>query len=293
MSTTDETHLTELTGQIDHQIIALTEQVEAMRSLLGQYVTREELQTKLLDSITNQLTTRLDGIDSAGEKRHSEFVQHYEQRLETLATKEEVSGMIAASAENAGRLTRLEATSETRLLALEKRVDQTEGIQKKQAENIQSMSRNTTSIKDSVEQMQRTYTQAMELDKKRQQDVDRDMTSLKDADAQHVKDTGAMRLQVSGLDSGVNALRGDVAEAQQAQAVVTELKTKQDDQDARLLNTEKTVIRLDTSFGAFLWFFNNPGGRKVGGVLVGLFFLTQGAALGLLYHIASTGILAR
>lgn len=288
-----EKNLQETTVEMDNQVHLLAEQVNTMRSLLAQFVTRDELQNTLVSSITNQLTTRLNEMDTAHETRHGELARNIEQRFESVATKEEVAGVITASAENSQRLTILEATAETRLAALEKRADQSEEIQKKQTESIQSMSRDTASIKDSVEAMQRTYSQAMELDKKRQQDVDRDLTSLKDADAQHVKDTGAIRLQVSGLDSGVNALRGDVAEAQQTRAVVTSIKTKQDDQDTRLDKAENTLTKLDTSFSSILWFFNNPDGRKVGGVLLGIFFFTQLAALFLLWRIATLGILAQ
>lgn len=262
-------------------------------ALAEKFVTRDEIQHTLLDSLTNQVSERFDELDKVGESRHAEFVKHYEQRLETMATREEVAGIIAASSENAQRLTVLEATAETRLTRLEKRADQTEEIQRKQTESIQSMTQNTASIKDAVQAMERTYLQAMELDRKRQQDVDREITSLKDAQAQDTKDISAIRGQVSGLDSGVNALRGDVAVVHQAQAMVAEVKSKQDNHDERLAKAEQTVIKLDTSIGSFLWFFNNPDGRRVGGVLLGIFFFTQIAALVLLWRIASLGILAR
>lgn len=288
-----EKHLRETTVEMDNQVHLLTEQVNRMNSLLAQFVTRDELQTTLLDSITSQLTTRLNEIDTAGENRHAEFVKHYEQRLDAMATREDVNGVIAASAENSQRLTILEATAETRLAALEKRADQSEEIQKKQTESIQSMSRDTASIKESVEAMQRTYNQAMELDKKRQHDVDREITGLKDAQAQDTKDINAIRGQVSSLDSGVNTLRGDVAVVHQAQAMVAEVKSKQDNHDERLAKAEQTVIKLDTSIGSFLWFFNNPDGRRVGGVIVGTWFFTTLASLYMLWRIASLGILAQ
>lgn len=282
MPTTDE-HMEQISGEIDLQVAALTEQVDALRSLLGEFVTRKELQTTLLDSITGQLTTRLDEIDSAGEQRHNEFVRHYEQRLETLATKEEVSGIIAASAENAQRLTKLEATSETRLSALEKRADHTEEIQRKQTENIQAMSQNTSSIKDAVQAIERTYLESMERDKKRQADVDRELTSLKDAQAQDTKDIGAIRGQVSSLDSDVNGLRGDLgATVRPMHDTVYELKPQVANLTTRMVSAEKTLGYVERVASGLLWLFKTRAGNVVlaaiGAALFGFqlanFFLT-------------------
>lgn len=161
-------------------------------------------------------------------------------------------------------------------------------------DDVSTMKTAMNTFTDNITVFMQTQREMLDNHDARINNADRAIVALKDDQVQDVKELRSVREQVSGLDSDVNGLRGDVgATVRPMQDTVKEVKAKQDAHDTRLLTAEKTLIKLDTSFGSVLWFFNNPDGRKVGGVLLGIFFFTQIAALVLLWRIASLGILAR
>lgn len=271
MPTTDE-HLEQISEGIDHQIIALTEQVDALRSLLGQYVSRDELENKLLSSVTNQLTTRLDEIDSAGETRHAEFVRHYEQRLESLATKTELEGVVTASAENANRLTILETSSSTSIATLKERLDKVEDKQLTLDASIRDIRGDTEKVATNAAGMRTTFDEFVKRDERRQKDTDREIDALKIAEAHTVNDIMELQQTVNKHHRNINDQRTWVIETLNpielvimgdkesgTAGIVTqlgELKTQN-------FKLESRQLTLENGLSAFVKFINHPLGRGI------------------------------
>lgn len=182
MESNHRERLENITEGMDIQIAALTQQVNVLRSMLdSKFVTREEVQSTLLDNLTKQATERFDKMDADGEKRHAEFVKHYEQRLENLATKDEVAGVTATSAENAQRLTVLEATSENTIKSLKERLDKVEDKQLTLDASIKDIRGDTEKIAANTKQTSETVVDFLERDKKRQEKVDQSIRDVESA----------------------------------------------------------------------------------------------------------------
>lgn len=181
----------------------LRKATEALEAAAAQYVTRTEVQTTLVDGITDVVNRRFDELDKAGEERHALLVEQTEARFALTATKEELSGVQLAGAENSASITAIKASQETWQAAMEARVVRLESGQRKQAANIEKISQNTTGIKDAVEAMQHTFTETLERDTKRQAEVDRELALVKEAQTKtaeaQVKDSKA----ISDLESAV------------------------------------------------------------------------------------------
>lgn len=271
MPTTDE-HLEQTTVAMDNQVHLLTEQVDALRSMLGQYVTRDELQLTLLDSITKQLTTRLDSIDTAGEQRHAEFVRHYEQRLEALATKTELSGVITASAENTNRLTVLETSSSTSIATLKERLDKVEDKQLSLDASIRDIRGDTEKIATNAAGMRQTFDEFVKRDDKQQRETEREIDALKIAEAHAVNDIMELQQTVNKHHRTINDQRTWINETLTPIELVImgdnksgtagivkqlgELKT----QNAEL---ETRQLTLENALSAFTKFINHPLGRGI------------------------------
>lgn len=272
MPATDESRLEQTTVEMDNQVHLLTEQVDALRSMLERYVTRDELQTTLLDSITRQLTTRLDGIDTAGEQRHAEFVRHYEQRLEALATKTELSGVITASAENTNRLTVLETSSSTSLATLKERLDKVEDKQLTLDASIKNIRGDTEKIATNAAGMRTTFDEFVKRDERRQKDTDREIDALKIAEAHTVNDIMELQQTVNKHHRNINDQRTWVIETLNpielvimgdkesgTAGIVTqlgELKTQN-------FKLESRQLTLENGLSAFVKFINHPLGRGI------------------------------
>lgn len=191
--------------------------------------------------------------------------------------------------EQVGNLTLITTDSQLKLTAIESSVAELSGLKSK----VDSIITTLNTFTDSITLFMGTQRERVDNLHARIDNSDRDLEGLRQDQAQDVKELRNVREAVSGLDSDVNGLRGDIgATVRPMQSAVSEFKARQIEHDARLLTAEKTLIKLDTSFSTMLWFFNNPDGRKVGGVLLGIFFFTQIAALYVLYRIATTGMLA-
>lgn len=191
--------------------------------------------------------------------------------------------------EQVGNLTLITTDSQLKLTAIESSVAELSGLKSK----VDSIITTLNTFTESITVFMGTQRERVDNLHARIDNSDRDLEGLRQDQAQDVKELRNVREAVSGLDSDVNGLRGDIgATVRPMQSAVSEFKARQIEHDARLLTAEKTLIKLDTSFSTMLWFFNNPDGRKVGGVLLGIFFFTQIAALYVLYRIATTGMLA-
>lgn len=191
--------------------------------------------------------------------------------------------------EQVGNLTLITTDSQLKLTAIESSVAELSGLKSK----VDSIITTLNTFTESITVFMGTQRERVDNLHARIDNSDRDLEGLRQDQAQDVKELRNVREAVSGLDSDVNGLRGDIgATVRPMQGVVSELKAQQHAHDARLLGAEKTLIKLDTSFSTMLWFFNNPDGRKLGGVLLGIFFFTQIAALYVLYRIATAGMLA-
>lgn len=287
MTTTDE-HLEQSIGEIDHQIAALTEQVDMLRSLVeSKFVTREEVQSTLLDNLTRQATERFDKMDSDGEKRHAEFVRHYETRLESLATKEEVAGIVLASAENAQRLTKLEASSDTSITALKERLDKVEDKQLKLDASIQDIRGDTEKTAASAEKMSRMFGEFVERDDKHKKETEREIDLLKIDKAHTANDVIELQQQVNKHHRTINDQRAWIIETLNPMELVImgddksgtvgittqlgELKSQNGKLEARQLT-------LENGLSTFTKFINHPLGRGIILVLMAgnfISFITQ------------------
>lgn len=181
---------------------------EALEAAAAQYVTRTEVQTTLVDGITEVVNRRFDELSQADEARHDLLVKQTEARFALTATKEELAGAVNAGAENSASITAIKASQATWQMAMEARVVRLESGQRKQAENIQKISQNTTIMKDAVEAIQHTFSETLERDKKRQTEVDTELAQVKEEQTQVketlVKDGKAIRDVESAVRSAVD-----------------------------------------------------------------------------------------
>jgi len=244
----------------------VNDMVRELKNFLStQFVTRTEVKETLLDTITDTLNSRLDTIEEDSLKRHVEMVRQFESRFEQTATKEELAGVTKSGAENTERISKLESSSHTQIAALEKRLDKVEDIQRKQTENIQTMTTNTDSIRQSVQTMQNTVLEEIERDKKRQLEVDRQITGLHDADTEQTRQINQIastqdkdRDLIRGVQQEVGNIWSDLSD-QRARIVETLAPMQQAVKDIPGMN--QRVTRIESGLSVAIFFLSNPVGR--------------------------------
>lgn len=281
--------LREERAEIIRDIVAsvISQVVPQVKTTLGaDYVTRAELESKLIDGINDTINRRFDESDTASETRHGALVQQTEARFALTATKKELTGVMTAGAENKARLDKLESAHQERLDALEKRLNKVEDLQKKQSDNITQMTRNTNSIRDGVQEMQRTYLEAMSRDKKRQEDIDRELLLLKNARVQSEKEIRDNQDQTLNLRADVEGLRGDIgATVRPMQDAMRLIQPKVADLDDRLSDAELVVTSVRGVANSIQWSVKTRRGNIALASLFILFFGFQALFAFLAYQL--------
>jgi len=274
---------TELVRRTTHELLA--QLPGRLRSeLAADFVTRAEFEERMLKSITDTLNTRLDKIEEDQEGRFEAFVKRYEQRFETVATKDELTGVQKSGAENTASISRLEAKFDAQLAAHDKRLNKVEDIQTQQAANIEqmtgniaTMTQNTESIRQSVQTMNNTVLEEIERDRKRQTEIDRQHEQLKEADKDAdrrlhtlsaVQDADRERLQ--GVQDEVNTLYADITD--QRGRIVEALAPMQlvinGDRDKDIPGMHERMAQLERGLSVAIFFLANPIGRILLAALV-------------------------
>lgn len=226
----------------------LKKATEALEAAAAQYVTRTEVQTTLVDGITDVVNRRFDELDKAGEERHALLVEQTEARFALTATKEELSGVQLAGAENSASITAIKASQETWQAAIEARVARLESNQRQQATNIKVMSQNTASMKEAVEAMQHTFTDTLERDAKRQTEVDRELALSKEVQAKltetQTKDGKALRDMESAVRGAVDLAENvDSLAARNYQALNFAIAGNKDTKTPGLVDQVDNLVR--------------------------------------------------
>lgn len=261
--------LKEERAELIREIVAavMIQVVPHVRSELGaEYVTRDELQTKLVDSFTGVINHRFDEIDSAGEQRHGELVRQTELRFALTATREELKGVVASSAENTVRIDALRTTTEDgyrhfesitgghgeAIDVLKTHVKELEGNTGK---SIGAIRADTKSIKENAQKTSGAVIELIEETKKRQKEIDRELENIKDAQDADAKNLRDSREQTA---KDIDALQDDMRK-----------------QEVRVISVEAEIKPISAVANAFLKLFTTRRGNTVLASFLILFFGSQ------------------
>jgi hypothetical protein len=275
---TTETTLVEQQGTLIERIDALTAQVNALTTMLDtKFITREELQKTLLDKLTEQASARFDRMDSEGERRHTEFVKHYEERLETLASKSEVEE-IKAQLPALAPVEKLDILR-TDLSDKHRHYDSLLGGHGEALDELKTrLSKMENTIETGVaavarnsSTMNRTVARWLKENKDKEDKNDLEFKSLNVAKIEFEKQIRQNREETMGLLGSVDGLRGDIAtKVTTTDLKVTVIKTEMENVKAQQSALTKDLTEIQVSLQSALWLVNTWAGRSVLVTILGL-----------------------
>jgi hypothetical protein len=278
MELTTETTLVEQQGTLIERIDALTAQVNALTTMLDtKFITREELQKTLLDKLTEQASARFDRMDSEGERRHTEFVKHYEERLETLASKSEVEE-IKAQLPALAPVEKLDILR-TDLSDKHRHYDSLLGGHGEALDELKTrLSKMENTIETGVaavarnsSTMNRTVARWLKENKDKEDKNDLEFKSLNVAKIEFEKQIRQNREETMGLLGSVDGLRGDIAtKVTTTDLKVTVIKTEMENVKAQQSALTKDLTEIQVSLQSALWLVNTWAGRSVLVTILGL-----------------------
>lgn len=253
------------------------------------------------ETIMGQFGKWFDDLTKTQQEWRDEFVKANEERIASLATKEELTGAVKSGAENTeriakteARLTRLEADFKTLMDTDKKRSAEISEIKSSASITATNALKTSEAVNDLVSQFKSWRT-----------DTDREVTAIKDAQKVDEKAIREAQEDILNTRSIVNDAQLTVAtQTQKALAKADALADKVTGLDESQKALHTAYVALDARQEAsdlreaewsavrnsLKWFFVDPVGRKVGGAILGTFFLSHGLALYFLFRIAVAGL---
>ena len=279
MDTTTYDTLNEERKDLIREIVSavLAQAVPKLRSeLSGDYVSRDEIQESWIGTITDTLNTRLDKIEEDGERRHGEFVKKYESRFELTATKEELSGVTKAGAENTERIGKLEASTEARLKLLEEDNKALKANDLQRAHEVTEIKASASKTADNAEKTSEAVIKLIGEFKAQKENVDREIAALKDSQKSDVKEIRDVKEDVFNNRTELNEIKSTVATEQtNARTNIQQIKDKIDGfsvsyraldtkltgYDTRLLTAESVMDKINSIASSVRWLFKDRWGN--------------------------------
>jgi chromosome segregation ATPase len=249
-------------------------------------------------TIMNKFGDWFDALTKTQQEWRDEFVKANEERIASLATKDELTGVIKSGAENTERLAKTEARL-TRLEADFKTLMETD---KKRSAEISEIKSSASITATNAQKTSEAVVDLIGQFKSWRADTDREVNAMKDAQKADQKAIREAQEDILNTRSIVNDAQLTVAtqteKALNKAAALADKVTGLDEShralhtayvalDARQEATEKEVVKYGVVYRMIGSLERHP---KIGGALVGAFFLSQGLALYFLFRIAVAGL---
>jgi hypothetical protein len=264
--------LTIISDEVNRQIAenATPEIVRQLTDLMGAYATQADLE-QLVGRIQE---TVQQTVETTFNKKMNEFRREQDERLtlERETTNKQLTGYVQS--ENFGQLrdivrdniqetASVKAAHEVRIAAVETGLKELRQAQQDTVASVGRIALATETIQQSVVVIQRTHLEMIERDRKRQEDVDRELTTLKNNDAANFKNIRQLQTDTVRQDRDINDQRTRIIEW------VTPINLLiYGDKEAKIPGLHERMTGIENAIKAALWFLSTPAGRRVSGAVV-------------------------
>jgi hypothetical protein len=222
---------------------------KAVRDAAGDFASHEEVSQVgnrvgevVAEQLLRRVSERFDELTDAQELWQKEFERKNEERLATLATKEELSGVTLSGAENTTKIIAMEAAHDERLKALEKESKEFKNTDAQRVKEIGDIKASAAKTADNAEKTSQAVIRLIDQYKTRNEDVDRELHVLKITQAKNVEDLLRVESEMRTIDMIGRDIEGRVMQSMTAidkalfgdpqkniSGVIADVKTVRDD----------------------------------------------------------------